>query len=105
MANQNGSVVMGAVWMVLLSILLCWLPLLGPLIAGVVGGKTAGGVGSALLAALLPSIVLGAALFVFATALTGFPIIGVVAGMGGMVLAMVGIGPLLLGALIGGLIA
>jgi hypothetical protein len=105
MAGNNGSVILGAVWMVLLSLLLCWLPLLGPLLAGIVGGKTAGGVGGALLAALLPSIILGVTLFVLATTLTGFPIIGVVAGMGGMVLALAGIGPLLLGALIGGLLA
>ena len=105
MADGQGSVVMGAVWMVLISILLCWLPVIGPFIAGIVGGKSAGGVGAALLAAFLPALVLGITLFALATTFTGFPIIGMIAGMGGLVLAMAGIGPLLLGALIGGLIA
>src|SRR5689334_14406585 len=51
MADNNGSVFLGAIWMLLISVLLFWLPGIGSLIAGIVGGKTAGGVGSALLAA------------------------------------------------------
>ncbi len=105
MAEVNGSILMGAVWMAVISILLFWLPFIGPLIAGIVGGKRAGGVGSALVAAFLPSVFLGAALFFLGTSLTGLPVIGVIAGMGGVVLALSGIGPLLLGAIIGGIIA
>ena len=45
-------------WMVVLSVLLVWLPGLGPLIAGIVGGKLAGDVLTGLLAALLPGILL-----------------------------------------------
>jgi hypothetical protein len=103
--EESGSVLGGMAVMVLLSILLCWLPGIGSLIAGVVGGKIAGSVGRALYAALLPSLALGGALFVMATMMTGMPLIGLVAGMGGAVLASVHVGTLLLGAAIGGLLA
>jgi hypothetical protein len=105
MSDNNGSVIMGALWMALLSLLLCWLPVIGPLIAGIVGGKAAGGVGGGLLAAFLPALLLGAFLFFFATALTALPIIGLVFGMGVVMVSMIGIGPLLVGAIIGGLMA
>jgi hypothetical protein len=105
MSDNNGSVFWGAFWMFLISVLLFWIPGIGSLIAGIVGGKVAGSVGNALLAVFLPAIVLGCALFFFATALTGFVVIGVLAGLGGFILGAVHIGMLLLGAIIGGVIA
>lgn len=45
--EDHGSVGMGALRMVGLSILLLWIPMLGPLIAGFVGGRKAGGIGGA----------------------------------------------------------
>ncbi len=105
MSQSNGSVFWGAFWMFLISILLFWLPGVGGFIAGLVGGKVSGSVGNALLAALLPALLLGGALFFFATALTGMIAIGVLAGLGGLMLGMVHIGMLLLGAIIGGIIA
>jgi len=104
-ANAQGSVLMGFFWMLLISILLFWLPGIGGLIAGLVGGKAAGGVGPAILAALLPAVVLGVLLFFFGTALTGFIAIGFLASAGVMVIALAHIGFLLLGAIIGGLLA
>ena len=103
--EKSGGVLGPALIMILLSVLLFWLPGLGTLIAGIVGGKMAGGVGSALLASLLPSLILGVALFMLATLLTGIPVIGILAGMGGLLLALTQVGTLMLGALIGGLIA
>ena len=105
MSQSNGSVFWGAFWMFLISILLFWLPGVGGFIAGLVGGKGSGSVGNALLAALLPALLLGGVLFFFATALTGMIAIGVLAGLGGLMLGMVHIGMLLLGAIIGGIIA
>jgi hypothetical protein len=105
MSQQSGSVVWGAFWMFLISLLLFWLPGVGGFIAGIVGGRAAGSVGNALLAAFLPALVLGGALFFFGTMLTGFIAIGVLAGLGGIVLGSVHIGALLLGAIIGGAIA
>jgi len=91
--------------MVLLSLLLFWLPVVGPLVAGIVGGQKAGSVSAALFAAVLPALLFGLALFALATSLTGVPLLGVLAGAGGLILALSHIGPLLLGAVIGGFLA
>jgi hypothetical protein len=106
MANERkGSILSAVIWMVLISLLLFWLPVIGPLIAGIVGGKKAGGVASALIAVFLPGIMFGVALFLLATVLTGIPLIGMVAGAGGFALSLAHVGPLLVGAIIGGLLA
>jgi hypothetical protein len=105
MSGKNGNVLHGAFWMFLISVLLFWLPGIGSLLAGIVGGKAAGSVGNAMLAALLPAFILGAALSFFATAMTGMIAIGVLAGFGGLALGSFHIGGLLLGAIIGGLMA
>jgi hypothetical protein len=93
------------IWMSLLSLLLFWLPVIGPFLAGLVGGKKSGGVGGAVAAVFLPGILFGGLLFVFATVLSGLPIFGVIAGMGAFALSLAHIGPLLLGAIVGGLLA
>jgi len=103
--GDSGSILGGMIWMLVISVLLFWLPFIGPLIAGVVGGRKAGGVGSAIAAVFLPTVVLGVAMFFAASMLTGLPVIGALAAAGGMVLAAVGVGPLLLGAIIGGVLA
>ena len=103
--SKNGSMIMGMIWMFVISLLLFWLPAFGPLIAGIVGGKVAGGVGSSMLAALLPGILLAVALFVGGTMLTALPVIGAVIAGGGLLLYVFYIPPLLIGALIGGLMA
>jgi hypothetical protein len=105
MSEGKGSVIGAIIWMFIISLLLFWLPVLGPLVAGVVGGKKSGGVGNALLAVLLPAIVFGILLFFIATSLTGLPIIGAIAGAGGLILALAHVGPLLIGAIIGGILA
>jgi hypothetical protein len=104
MPKRPGSVGSAILWMFLLSILLFWLPVIGPLIAGFVGGRKAGTVGNAILAVILPGIVFGAILFFLGTLLTGVPVIGFLAGAGGAVLALAHIGPLLIGAILGALL-
>ncbi len=89
------------IWMFILSILLFWLPVVGPLIAGFVGGRKAGSLGNAVLAAILPGIIVSVVLFFLASLLTGIPVFGAIAGAGGLVLAFAHIGPLLLGAIVG----
>lgn len=59
-ATQGGSVGGATLWMVVLSVLLFWLPTLGPLVAGFVGGRRAGGVGPALGAAVIPAVIVSA---------------------------------------------
>jgi hypothetical protein len=99
-AATTGSVGRGMVWMLVLSVLLFWLPVVGPLIAGFVGGRRSGGVGNAILAALLPGLLIGALTFFFATLLTG-PLFGFMAGLGGAGLALVHVGPMLIAAIVG----
>lgn len=104
MPNRRGSVASAIAWMFLLSILLFWLPLIGPLVAGFVGGRKAGGLGNAILAVFLPGLIFGFALFFFASLLTGFPPLGLIAGAGGFVLVAAHVGPLLLGAIVGAIV-
>lgn len=78
---------------------------MGPFIAGLVGGKRAGGVGAAIGAVFLPAIIFGFILFTIATTISGIPLIGAIAGGGGAILALAHVGPLLIGAIIGGLFA
>lgn len=102
---KGGGAVVGALWMFFISVLLFWLPVFGPLIAGFVGGKKAGGVGSALGAVFLPALIMGVVFFVLGTA-TGLPVVGVVTGASiFLVLAVAAVGPLLVGAIIGGAMA
>ena len=103
--TKKGSVIMAMAWMFILSLLLFWLPAFGSLIAGIVGGKVAGGVGSGILAALLPGILLAVGLLVGGTLLTALPVVGAVIAGGGLLLYLFYIPPLLIGALIGGLMA
>lgn len=104
MPNRPGSVGSAILWMFVLSILLFWLPILGPLIAGFVGGRKAGSLSNAILAVLLPGLVFGALLFFLGSLLTGLPVFGFLAGAGGIVMALVHVGPLLLGAIVGAIL-
>lgn len=96
---------MGMIWMFIISLLLFWLPGIGSLIAGIVGGKRAGGIMAGIMAAMLPGIVVGAALFFAGTMLTTLPVIGAILAGSGLLLYVFYIPPLLIGALIGGLLA
>jgi len=102
--SNHGSIISAVLWMLLISVLLFWLPFIGPLIAGFVGGKKAGGLGNAIIAVFVPAIIMAVLLFTFATTLTGAPLIGFIAGSGGFVLVVSNVGPLLLGAIIGAII-
>jgi len=102
-AYRQTNVVAGAVWILVLSLLLFWLPVAGPLIAGFVGGKKAGGVAAGIVAVFLPAIVLGMFFFVFGTVITGLPLLGIVAGTGSFIMTASGVGLLLVGAIVGGL--
>jgi len=103
--HRKSNVSRGMWWMFLISVLLFWLPVVGPFIAGFIGGKKAGGLEPAIMAVFLPIVVIGVALFFFGSALTGLPLIGAIAGFGVFVVLIAHIGPMLLGAIIGGLVA
>lgn len=105
MADGRTHVIAGAIWMFVISVLLFWLPVAGPLIAGFVGGKKAGSVGAGIGAALLPAIVCAILLFLSGTLLTGVPLFGILAGAGAFVMVAAHVGPLLVGAIVGGAVA
>lgn len=96
--KQTGSIVGGFIWMLIISVLLFWLPLLGPIVAGFVGGRKAGSVVKAILAALLPIILL-AVLTVFVIPI--FPFLGFLTGYLTLLVGF-NVGLMLLGAIIGG---
>lgn len=99
--SSQGTVVPGALWMLILAILLSWLPLLGPLVAGFVGGRIVGEEKRALAVALIPAILLAGVLWLI-LALFELPVLGAVAGFGTLVVVAVQELPLLLGAWFGG---
>jgi hypothetical protein len=103
--SGRSSIVGASLWMLVITLLLFWLPFLGPLLGGIVGGRKAGGVGRGILAALVPAFVIGVLLLMLATLLTGMPLIGAVAAAGGFVLVAAQVGPMILGAILGGLLA
>lgn len=99
----KGSILGASLWMIGLSIVLFWLPVLGPLIAGVVGGRMAGSPGRGITAALLPALVV-AVLALIVSAIFALPVVGAVAGFGIVVVAIIHSIPLLIGAVIGGIL-
>ncbi|MBI1732689.1 MAG: hypothetical protein HYR49_07990 [Gammaproteobacteria bacterium] len=105
MPDDQGSLLAASFWMLVLSLLLIWLPGVGPLIAGIVGGKLAGSALRGILAALLPGVVIAVALFFGGTILTGIPVVGAFFAGGTLLLYLLCIPTMLLGALIGGLLA
>ncbi|RKY85294.1 hypothetical protein DRQ09_07470 [candidate division KSB1 bacterium] len=102
MSEKRGSILSGFFWMLFLSILLCWVPLIGQFIAGFVGGKKAGGVINAIIAFFLPAIVL-TVLLIFLVPF--FPLIGPLVGSAIVVTALVGNFGLFCGAIVGGALA
>lgn len=103
--NPEGSVATAMNWMGCLTLLLFWLPVVGPFIAGAVGGVKAGSVKRALLAVFVPGVMTGVMVAVGVTYLTNLWFWGLLAGLGGIALSFLNIGPLLLGAVLGGLAA
>ena len=93
-------------WMIMfvLSLLLGWIPFLGPAIAGFVGGMQAGDVRCSLTAAIIPCLIVAAVLLLLGLVLT-LPIIGALVGAGAFIVLLIGTVPLLLGAFIGGWMA
>ena len=98
---DRGSVGSAMLWMIGLSILLFWIPTIGPLIAGFVGGRKAGGIGAAFVAAIIPAILVGVLLVLLGT-LVDLPIIGALVGAGLFFIILFESIPLLIGAVGGG---
>lgn len=102
-ARRWPYVVRGMNWMGGLTLLLFWMPGVGPFIAGLVGGFKARTIGNAALAVFLPAVLLGVMSFA-AVAWMADAIWGALAGVGTAVFLLINIGPLFLGAILGALI-
>jgi hypothetical protein len=102
--GSNRGVWPASLIMFALSLLLGWIPFIGPAIAGFVGGMQAGTTGSAILAALIPSLLLTAFVWLLGVVLD-LAIIATFLGIGLFMILLIGALPLVLGAWIGGYIA
>jgi hypothetical protein len=100
--RRRGSLASAMNWMGGLSLLLFWLPFFGPFVAGLVGGRKAGTIRRAVVAVFLPAVLTGLLVFAGVTYLAD-AFWGVLAGLGGVAVSLIHVGPLFLGAVVGGL--
>jgi hypothetical protein len=98
---DNRGILPAALWMFGLSLVLGWLPFIGPAVAGVVGGLQAGGVANALVAAVIPAALVAALAWLFGVVLD-LAILGALLGAGLFMVLVIGALPLLAGAWLGG---
>jgi len=102
--ERRSSIVAGSAWMVLISLLLFFVPLLNGFVGGLVGGYKVGTVSRGLAAAVLPAVVVGVGLWVL-LAIADLPVLGMLAGVAiGLAVVFSEIG-LFLGAVLGGVLA
>jgi hypothetical protein len=94
---ERGSILKAALYMGLISLLLIWLPLIGPIIAGVAGGRAARTVSKALIASIIPSVILGTGLFMILNAFE-LPLIGALSGIAVFLFVLVGDIPMAIAA-------
>lgn len=98
--EPRASFIKATLWMVGLSLLLFWLPIIGPVAAGLAGGWFAGTVGRAVLASLMPAVLL-TALILLVSAAVSLPLVGgLTASVVGLVI-LLGDLPLVLAAIVG----
>lgn len=104
--QHRGNIPQAMAWMIGLSAVLFWMPVVGGLVAGFVGGRKAGTPGRAIIAAILPGLIFGLLVFFVGGLIGWIPLIGqlfaAVAGLGGFVLSFMNVVPLLIGAALGG---
>jgi hypothetical protein len=99
--TDNDSVASASIWIVGLSVLLGWIPVIGPAIAGYVGGRKAGSPGRGLVAGVIPAILLGVIVGVV-LAMFELPVIGTVTGIAVAIWIAIEAIPLLMAAAVGG---
>ena len=94
---EKGSVLKAALYMGVISLLLIWLPIVGPVVAGIAGGRAARTVGKALLASVIPSVLLGAGLFMILNAFD-LPLVGALSGVAVFLFILIGDIPMAIAA-------
>lgn len=100
-AKPRASIIEGALWMVGLSVLLFFVPLLNGFIGGLVGGYRVGGVGRAMAAAFMPAVFASILLW-FLFSIVGLPVVGFFAGAGAALLVVLLDVGIFIGAAVGG---
>jgi len=101
--DYHAGIVVGAIWMVVLSLALFFVPGVNGLIAGLVGGYLVGSLGRAMMAAVLPALIVAVGLWVLLAAI-GMPILGFFAGAAITVLIVLAELGLFLGAALGAIV-
>ena len=104
-ARAPGSFASAVNWMGGLTLLLFWLPVLGPLIAGLVGGVKAGTVGRAVAAVFVPALLTGVLAAGGVSYLADWWPWGLLAGLGAVVICLLNVVPLFAGAVAGAVLA
>lgn len=99
---HKGSLTMATIWMIVISLILFWLPVMGPLLAGLAGGRVAGTAGRGILAAILPALLLCLLLMALSSSA---PLIGAIVSISLFLVIMLQSLPLLIGAVLGGISA
>ena len=99
--RERTNVVVGSIWMLVITVALFFLPLVNGLVGGLVGGYKVGGWKRALAAAVLPAVVASVVLWVLVAAM-GAPVWGFVAGTALAVIILLADVGIFLGAIIGG---
>lgn len=102
--SQDSSIVVSALWMIVISLLLFFLPAINGLIGGAVGGYKAGSAGRGVGAAILPSVIVGLSLWGLLASFER-PLLGFFGGLAVGLWALISSISLLIGAAIGGVMA
>lgn len=100
--EKKGSITSAFLWMLLISIVLFWLPILGTIIAGFVGGRKAGSVGRAIIAALIPTIIMSLLVSTVLASIIGGIFAAIIGGGVAMIMLIYSI-TLIAGAILGAL--
>jgi hypothetical protein len=104
-SRRPGSLAAAINWMGGLTLLLFWMPVLGPLIAGLVGGVKAGTVGRAVAAVFVPAVLTGVLAAAGVAYLADWFPWGLLAGLGTVVVCLLNVVPLFAGAVAGAVLS
>ena len=105
MTSRRGSLASAINWMGGLSLLLFWMPVVGPRLAGRGGGVEAGPRRRAIAAVFVPAILTGLLAAAGVTYLADWCPWGLLAGLGAVVICLVNVVPLFAGAVAGAVVA
>ena len=103
-SEEPKSIITGSIWMLGLTLVLFFLPLLNGFIGGLVGGYKVGSVRRALAAAILPAVIAALGLWILLS-IFALPLVGFLAGVATGVLILISDLGIFMGAIVGGAIS